>query len=202
MIKEVVVFGLILIFAISLVSASGLVNSSKNATNLTILKQSTNKILTDEINIPSYLQAFAKILFGYKSDQTVDLESLVIMCAIWLILFLVFHTLLGFVSVFENNIVSWGSSFAVVSLVGLSGAINKITYFFFGANGIFFFFGNWKIIRFLFVLAILAAIFIGASNVLNILKDNLEIANAKTAGREISLKSYLADLYRKMLGKE
>src|SRR3989344_296380 len=112
-------------------------------------REKTNEALAKEITIPENLQIFARVLFGLKADEKVDLQTLVTALALWVIAFLLIHEGIG---LFFKGGKGWAIG-AIVTIIGSSaGGITVILGFLVWLSTVFGFLEKNSLLQFAFLL--------------------------------------------------
>lgn len=178
-------------------AATQLKEEIKNIPDTSGVKEKSNEVLAKEIQIPEKLQLAARIIFGLKEDETIDLQTFIVLISIWLILFFLIHSILEITPFFEG----WKSfvgGFIVTTLIAISGAIKEVSIFFFGFGSLFGKLQDWGIFKLFFSLILLALLFYGAFRLLKFIKKKTDFAQAEKIGTDIAIERAVAKTAREM----
>lgn len=147
----------------------------------------TDNVLNKEIIIPDNLAFFMKVVFGLSTTDKVDLQTFVVLIVLWIVLFLIIHSILEIVPFFGSGLKSWFGALVITVLIAITGAIRQIALFFFGAGNIFGFLAGSGILRFISVLIILVVAFYVLFKLIKVLKHKLDLEEMVSAGYDIAL---------------
>ncbi len=188
---SIFLIGIVLLNFISAQNAT--TNNSKNfslgSTNLDVdkikeeLKNTTQGIFEKEITIPKNLELPARVVFGLKPGDKLDVSLLIILITL----------LIGFIFVLQPFVLmipsmeggrSWIGAVLITLLISLSGAIKSTAYFWLDLGGFFGVLENlgpWKI---LLSLALIMIIIFGIRFITKIVKESAAINKATSEGFE------------------
>lgn len=148
------------------------------------VKGKTEELLAKQVQIPEKLQIFARIIFGLKSDEEIDLQHLIVLIAIWIMLLMFIEAILKFMPFFEEGAKTWITAAAITCLIAITGVTKTISTFFFNLGNIFGILEKWGPLRLAFAIIIAFAIFYVTSYVLKIFREKYELQRAKQEGVE------------------
>lgn len=143
----------------------------------------SNKVLEKEITLFPAVKQIARIMFGLKPTQDINLSQLIILAALWLFVVIVASLSIGFISMF-NTAIKWAMGIIIASLAGLTGAYWSVAVFWFNIGDLFKFLESKSAIALFFLLAFLFTIVYAASYLVNILQKQAILAGAERKGIE------------------
>jgi hypothetical protein len=143
-------------------------------------KSKTTKAIEKEISVPTKLQIPARIIFGIKDTETMSIERLIVLFAIWLVFFLVMIDILKFSSFGDE--VRWVVSFSMVVIMAVTGVINSLSLFAFGLGNSIKWMENLGALRIFLVIIVAAAIMFGARLLTSKIKEKRLLEKAKDKG--------------------
>lgn len=198
-------FVIVLAFAVllSFFAFANAVNTSNFTGNLPMdLEEAGRKVseegrtvLSGEVKIPDALHGLAKLFLGFEKNPRLDVFIILIM--IWIVLFILLYQLLYLVPFFESNIIRVVATLVIMLLMGISGGLKAGAEFFIDIGNLLAFLDRWPVIKFLIVIAVVFAIFLGSSRLLRLLRQSMEIEIAEKVGRRIAEGSKSAELFNK-----
>lgn len=145
----------------------------------------TENILEREIQIPSSLQIPARILFGIKDTTTITIERLVVLLAIWIVLFTLIQGALTLTPFFKGEWLRPLASGVITILVAMTGSINSMTIFFFNLGDTFEWMSKLGPFQIFIGLAIAALIFFIGRKVTDIIEKKMLLSKAESSGESI-----------------
>src|SRR3989344_4063698 len=182
--KELIVIVFVLLISVSFSIVSSQNEDKEGLGNVgDELKSGSEGLLSQEIEIPVYLKIPSRIVFGLKEDSKVDLQTFVIMLALWVFLLLVIHSILD-ITPFSGEWKSWVGAVLVTLLISLTGAVRSVSVFFFNLGNIFGILEKWSILKITFSIVLLVAIFFASSFLLRILKESMKVGKAVSEGMQ------------------
>ena len=143
-------------------------------------KSTTTKAIEKEITLPTKLQIPARIIFGIKDKETMSIERLIVLFAIWLVFFLVMVDLLKF-STFSDE-VRWVVSFSMVVIMAVTGVINSLSSFAFGLGNSIKWMEGLGAIRIFLVIIVAAAIMFGVRLLTSKIEEKRLLEKAEDTG--------------------
>jgi len=182
--KKMFLFGIvifILLFGIVSVSAA---NESFNATALsdTHIQKTTNDALGKEIKLSPALQNIARVVFGLKSGESIDVSDFIALVGLWIILVVLIHEGVGFIPIFEKEALAWAVSIIITLIIALSGAIKSMANLLFKIANDIKAISGWAVFKLILVLFILTLLSIGLHMILKMLKDKIKEEENRNAG--------------------
>ena len=185
-----VLFIVIVLFISSLVlGEETLVNDGINLTDdasLDSVKDKSNAILENPVNIPANLQPFVRYILGIN-ESTIGLSELVFQIALFLFILIIIVNLIIFIPFFDKGWKSYLGSLLITMLIANSGAMNEMTNYY--ANNSFFDFDKWGILKLAFTIIIIAVFAFGVSYLIRMVKNKGEEVSAEQAGIEVGMSS-------------
>src|SRR3989344_8970360 len=178
--KRAVVCLFVVLLFMNLVYAADVLNGSRNAS--VDFKGKSNEVLEKEVKIPDNLQIFARVLFGLKKTDKVDLQTIILLFATFFIILILLHEIIG---IMFSDWKSWIFAIVVNLIIGVSGGFRDAIAFFFGIGNLFGFLEEYELLRFIIVLALLFIFFYFLSKVFNKFKDKEELEESSQMGRDI-----------------
>ncbi len=163
-------------------------NASKLLGELGLEKSVFTQPLSTEIEIPSELQIFAKILFGFnafKESGKVNLMQFVILTVLFLTLFvLIFEaTRFFFRKIWQSLLVA----LIVTSLGGIGGGILIVSRFLFSLSEFIHFFDGIPALKLLLVVVFFALALLIVAKILNIIREQAAETVEETEGKKAGL---------------
>jgi len=153
---------------------------------VTEFREATGKLLSQKINIPEEWNVPARVIFGLQPGESMDLQTFVVLAAVWIILFILLQAILVFVPLFGEGLKSWIGAFVITCLISITGAVRYTATWFFGLGGFLQALEKWGPIRILFTLILLIILGTGAKILLRILKESSEMAKARATGARVA----------------
>jgi hypothetical protein len=150
------------------------------------VRTSTNEIVEKEIEVPESLKVPARIIFGLKPGDKLDISILITMICLWIFLVLLLSKTLELTPFFENG-KSWLGAILITGIIGVSGSIKSVTVLWLDLGNIFGVLEKWGAFKLGFVIIFLFSIFFGLNYVLKILKDKKIIEESMGKGTEAGL---------------
>ena len=209
--KELLIFGAVFILLSSLVVAVNYSNDvageltsnlGENITDIGNINEKTDKILTQEIEIPDDFKFLTRVLFGLKSDEKVDLQTFVILIGLWIILLILIVSILAITPFFGSVLMRWVAGFTITVLIAITGAIRDIAVFFFGLGNLFGALEKWNLLRFVFVIIILIILFFVFLKALKWFKGMRNVEQATNVGEDIGFMARVARVFRRIRGED
>ena len=195
--KRAVVCLFVVLLFMNLVYAADVLNGSRNAS--VDFKGKSNEVLEKEVKIPDNLQIFARVLFGLKKTDKVDLQTIILLFATFFIILILLHEIIG---IMFSDWKSWVFAVVVNLIIGVSGGFRDSVAFFFGIGNLFGFLEEYELLRFIIVLALLFIFFYFLSKVFNKFKDKEELEESSQMGRDIGFMASISRMYRRVMGKK
>ena len=172
------------IFLLSILFFSALAiaeeDSSKEDLDEISGKSKTTKAIEKEISVPTKLQIPARIIFGIKDTETMSIERLIVLFAIWLVFFLVMVDILKFSSFGDE--VRWVVSFSMVVIMAVTGVINSISLFAFSWGAKVKWMENLGAFRIFIAPIVSAVIMVGAKLLTSKIKEKRLLEKAEDTG--------------------
>ena len=149
------------------------------------VKNKTEDILEKEVALPAGLQLPARIVFGIKSDPPIKIGELVVLLAIWTVIFILVLMSVKLIPFVKGDYMPYMMGLIVTILIALSGAINSIAIFFFNMGNLFKwleFLGPFQILIGLGLAFII--LWVGYKGI-GILERHMGFGAAQESGREV-----------------
>jgi hypothetical protein len=150
------------------------------------VRTSTNELVEKEIEVPESLKVPARIIFGLKPGDKLDISILITMICLWIFLVLLLSKTLELTPFFENG-KSWLGAILITGIIGVSGSIKSVTVLWLDLGNIFGVLEKWGAFKLGFVIIFLFSIFFGLNYVLKILKDKKILGESMGKGTEAGL---------------
>jgi len=133
------------------------VNGSLDASGF---RSKTNEVLAKEIQVPENWKIPARIVFGLKADDPVDLQTFIVLVAIWFscLIFMKYVVELMPIIGEGSGLRQWFSAIVVTLLIAVSGGLLLAADFFADLGRLFGIIREWGILT--TVLAVIIAFFI------------------------------------------
>lgn len=182
------IFGIIFVFVFlaSFVSAQP-INQSLNFTEeKETLRQKSNEVLSNEIEIPENLQKFSRVFFGLKNEEEVSLQKFIIFVGVWLVFLFLLASILE-ITPFFDGWKSWIGAVVVNLLVGLSGGFLLVTGFIFSLSNLFGVLENWGILTLFIGLILVALFYYLLSKLIVIIREKNGEDKMSRVGRNIAI---------------
>ena len=170
-------------------AGKGIINSDE-------LEKKSDEILTREIEIPEKFQIAAKIVFGLKAEEKVDLQTFVILIGLWIILLIIIVSLLGIVYAGAEK---WLLGVVATLLIAITGVMKKLAIFLIGFGNLFGFLEKAGWLKFILILGLMAVLFYIFSRVLKLIKNKTDIEKAVQTGYDIALERATAKATREVM---
>jgi len=171
----------------------------KDLVDTSELNKKSDEILMKEIEIPENLQLVARIVFGLKSDDKVDLQTFVVLIGLWIILLIFFVSLVGLK---YSGAEKWLLSVVATLIITIIGVVKKVAIFLIGFGNFFGFLEEYGWLKFIFILGLIVVLSYILFRVLKIIKNRTDIEEAVQTGYDIALERATAKATREiMVGK-
>lgn len=161
----------------------------------------TADYLQKDVQVSGFLASF----LGVK-DNDIDFQGMSILIILFFILLIIIREILLISPIFNGKGISWIASLIIVSLVSLSGGIYQGADIFFFLSGSIKFLAEHPVLRYFITIVFIALFMLGASTIVKILRDKMEIAEAEKTGADIVEGSIFARIFskagRKLAGKK
>ena len=158
------------------------------------VKEKTNEILSNDVEVPQNMQLLSRIFFGLKAGEKLDLQNFVLYVCFFVLFVLLVHSA---VEVIFNGWKTWAISL-IVALLGSSGGVMKsIVVWYSGFGKLFGFLEEWGIIRLALVVIFMLVVFGILFKLLGKLKTMKGIEEFRQMGRDIGFMAAIAQVYRK-----
>ncbi|MDO8517013.1 MAG: hypothetical protein Q7S33_02710 [Nanoarchaeota archaeon] len=157
--------------------------------------QQTKNMLEQEIQVPSYLQTFAKLLFGL--DKSFSLSHFIVYLCIWIMIFIIIFDIISFMPFANTGVLKFVASLVIAALISITGSLNLLASFFIDIGSFFKFAGNHPTLS-LVIAILLILILVGIINFLSRkIKNKIIIAKGEEAGTEIKEAKKAAKVFSK-----
>lgn len=165
------------------------------------LGSASKDVLSTKVDIPPNLEFPARIIFGLIESDKLDLQTFIVLLALWFIVFLLLHTILEIAPIFGEGWKAWLVAFLITDIIAISGAIRLMGLFFFGFGNFFGFISTYPLLRVIFVLLLLIVVFYVLFKLIKIYKNKLELQDMIEAGYDVALERAAARAARKVMKK-
>ena len=177
-----------IVFCLSLISAetAGYLNVPNVTENGSLgdFRSMADKTLSEQIVIPSNLEAFTKYLFALDNTKTIDLQTFIIYIAFWIMLLLLIKSALEMIPIFGDGWKAWLGSLIVTILASSSGGLKAISIWFFSLGKLF---KQTSFLWLVFDFLILVLLFIGVTMFLKKAKSKMGEEKARAIGMKTSM---------------
>lgn len=141
-------------------------------------KDSTNKFLETELNLPPIVKEIADILFKLEG-RPVATQNLIILIALWIILFLLIQAILEVMPFFGEGWKSWSASAIITALISITGAIQTGAIWIFDLKTTFAKLGNYGFFFLILNIIFLAFFIWGARYLIKIIGNKIKVASSE-----------------------
>lgn len=145
------------------------------------IKAATEKTLDQEIILPEWLDKPVKVLFHIK-DETITLERLIVLLAIFVGLLLVISDILKLVPFFKKTWQSFLGGVIVTIIIAVTGVVNNIVRFIFDFVNIFDWLNKMGPLKIIFGLVVAIILIIIAKIVLKVINHKMMLSKAEHHG--------------------
>jgi len=152
----------------------------------------SNDLLNKEIEIPEGLQLAARAIFGIKQGTAIDLQTLVILVALWLILLILIKNIFEIFPMFGEGLRAWFGSFLVTLLIAFSGGILLAASLVLDFSRFFGLLEEWGMVTLFIGLVALAVLYYLFSKFIKFMKMKRQVEGAEKTGMEIALERLFA----------
>ncbi len=135
--------------------------------------------LKNDVKIPDWLGNSADFIFQFEED--IGLSVLVILIAIFAMLFLVIQNIMKIMPFFDGW-KSWFASLFVTLLISISGAINSVTRFFFEIANFMGVLEKYGFLKIIFLIVLILIVIFTVKYVSDLVKEKLGEENAEMSG--------------------
>ena len=174
------------LFCLILILIIPFINSQDNTTLIDEQKFNLDKIDVffnpeKSITIPDGLKIPVQIIFGISGEITI--QVFIVLIAVWIILFILIAQIITFTPFFKWAIIKWLSSFIIIILIAISGAIKSITILFLNLANLFGILEENAGIAIFIALMIAGILGYGLNKILKILKHHAGLEEASREGQ-------------------
>lgn len=195
----ILIFILVSLVSINLVYAQ---DSLKEQQALDIELKKTKSLLEQKIEVPENLKVIARIVFGLKSNEEVDMQTLMVMVAIWIGLFALIAAILEFTPFLNKGFSRWLGAVVMTCLVGVSGGIKISAIFLLSLADIFRLGEKYGIIKLVLAFIVIGIFVYGVILVLNKILSKAKLEEAEIRGMKAGVGSrILQEHAKRTLGK-
>jgi hypothetical protein len=149
------------------------------------VKNKTEDILEKEVAIPEALQLPARIVFGIKSDPPIKIGELVVLLAIWIVVFTLVLMGVKITPFFKGDYLPYLAGLAMTIIIALTGIINSIAIFFFNLGNLFVWMEALGPFQIVIGLGLALFILWVGHKGLSILQRHMGFEAARESGREV-----------------
>lgn len=158
-------------------------NASANG-SIGDFKSMADKTLSEQIVIPSSLEAFTRYLFALDNTKTIDLQTFIIYFWLWIMLLVLIKSALGMMPIFGEGWKAWLGSIIVTMIVSSTSSLKFLANWFFSLGGLFKQKGFlWTVLLFL----LLGLLFIGLIMLLKKAKSKMGEERARVIGMKTGM---------------
>ena len=149
------------------------------------VKAAAEGVLEKEIEIPDALQIPVRIVFGIKKDETITLERLIVLVAVWIMFFVLISEILKIAPILNKQWQSYIGGVIVTILIAITGTMNSLAIFFFNFGNMFEWMEKLGPFSIFISLIIVAMIFFFGMKILKLFEDRLKLSKAQETGESI-----------------
>lgn len=175
-------------------SVSAQTNVSDLLSNSSVQNR-TNQILEKNVEIPNELQIVARILFGLENNEKIDLQTFIILIALWFFIYLLIVSIIQIMPFLQDG-KSWIVGFLIMLLVGFSGGLTFAAFWIYSISGLFGLLQQLAIARLIVTVLILTVLFFIFSKFIASLKGKMQLEEAAQVGRNISFASFMGKIFK------
>ncbi|MBS3077252.1 hypothetical protein J4233_03180 [Candidatus Pacearchaeota archaeon] len=170
-------------------SVAGQLGELKEGVDTTKVQSKTNEVLAKEIEIPENLQVIARVVFGFKTDEPVDLQTFIVLICLWIaMLILIAHFLVIGVG---RGAKSWLLAIVVNLVLSSLGITLQIAGFFSDLGSFFGYLRSWSILSLILAIMVLFIVVYLLQFLAKYIESRMNIEGARSVGRGIAFASTL-----------
>ncbi len=194
--KRVVLYAFLFLLFLSVVSSADIsdldakidVDATKDGA-----REKSNALVEKEIAIPEGLKGVARVVFGIKQDDKLDIQTFVLYVCFLVLLVLLIHSA---VEVMFNGWVTWAISICVALLGTVSGVLNDVVVWYYGFSDLFSFLERWGVIRLAFAVIFLLFVFVVLMKLFGKAKSMRSFEEFRQMGQDIGFMAAIGKVYR------
>lgn len=197
--KEVLVISIFLFLAVSLAQAQDLPqfdDSIKNVSDISQAGVKSNEFLEKEVQVPQGLQILARAIFGIKSDNQVNFQTLVILIVIWAISLFLIRAVLQLSPIGGEGITGFLIAIVVTLLVAVSGGLLILAHWILSLSSLFGALENYSLATLAIAIALLFGLLYLVSKVVTVMKSQIGKEKMRYAGQNVKLASEIGKMQR------
>ncbi|MDO8459621.1 MAG: hypothetical protein Q7S74_00790 [Nanoarchaeota archaeon] len=178
-------------------SITGLKDISGNLSTVSSgFADSTNKVLEQNVVIPEGLQIAAKIIFGLREVDKIELQTFVILIALWIAVFAFIMSVVRIIPTFDKPIKALVVSAIVTTLIALTGAIRFMAVLLFSFGSFFGLFEKYVLLRLFLMIILLVAFLFVVLKLTKKLKKQEGVLSAEKVGQNIGFAGEIGKIER------
>lgn len=162
--------------------------------------EKTNAFVDKEVKLPENLEKITRFIFKVPEGEAINLSSLIILVAVFLMLWMILGSILKLVPFFETNFKSIFGGLVVTLIIAVSGGIMFGAHMFMQLGTLFGVLEKYHFLSLVLSIVIVIIIIIIAKTVGKIIKTSQDIEQASHGGAQAgAAASYLTkfwDLFR------
>ncbi|MFH1501207.1 MAG: hypothetical protein ABIE22_04655 [archaeon] len=143
-----------------------------------------NELLNQEVMIPDWLDGITKFLLDIQDDGPLDMQTFIVMLAIFIALFIVIHNSLGFIDIVKGDYLPWILSLIVTLIVAITGSVRIMAFLFLNLGDLFGLTDKFGWLNFLVAIIIAGILLWGADVIIRMLKGKFMLESAEVEGFE------------------
>lgn len=179
---------LFIILALFVLSVMPLICAQEAQTTAPEDTFSLNEAIEKPIAIPEFLKALSGIFIGIGQTQEISLKLLIIITALWVIVFILILQLIRFIPGLNNAGLQYLLSFVITSLIGATGFIVNLTtsFFYLGIiKKIFSLTNKFSFLALLSFVVIFGLLALAVSKLISLVKKQVELSITKSKGERL-----------------
>ena len=155
------------------------VSSTKIGEIGTQTKAQANNVLENEIDVPDWIEAPAKIILGIEDGMTI--QRLIIVLGIWIGFFILILSITPFLPV-KGRIIKVLAALVITALVSVTKALDAVAQFFLDIAGFFSWTESWAPLRMIIAIILAAATIYGFGKLSKAMKRRAILDKAEKRG--------------------
>ena len=151
------------------------------------LQAKSQNFVEKEIVIPNGLKTMARVLFGLKPEDKIDIQNFVVLIAIWIMLFAIILQIARLIPVLNKGASRWLGAMVLTCLVGVSGAIKTVSDFYYNLFDVFNWAEKYGVVKLIISVIIIGFIIYAIGFMTKRLRRSFEKTQASMTGMKVGM---------------
>ncbi|MBI2629528.1 hypothetical protein HYW76_00335 [Candidatus Pacearchaeota archaeon] len=142
----------------------------------------TNAFLERDIVVPENLQLVARVLFGLKENTDIAFSEFVVLCAVWIMLFIIIIKIMVFMPFLNKGIQKFAGALIITCLASIAGGLLALVALLLDLSSLFGIFNKYSVVTLVIGIILSIVIVLFASLATNKIITSSDRARAATSG--------------------